>query len=243
MNGNAPLTRPGQFSAAEQATRWFIPLGALLALMGYWGPWIDHAAAGLIISGLDLGEYVKFLIPVRTGQMTLWREGFYLPLIAVSISLSLAAYRPRFAYPLWLRVLLVLVACTAAANLLPPAWSPPILLLPEFRLQTTLMAACIATALLSPFWALLPVVLVRIFNTLLIVGAMTVPLWLLATVWAPIQEIYVAPLQGGWGPMLLLPGLFLLLVGWWLSPTVQPVTPVAPDTVVPRETQPQADAA
>ena len=43
--------------------------------------------------GLDLGELAKFLYPVQLGDIRLWREAFYLPLVAVSAILSLNAFR------------------------------------------------------------------------------------------------------------------------------------------------------
>ena len=41
---------------------------------------------------------MKFLHPVQQGDIRLWREGFYLPLVAASVSLSLNAFR-RHAMP------------------------------------------------------------------------------------------------------------------------------------------------
>jgi hypothetical protein len=206
------------FGGADNLTRWFIPTGVLLTLVGYWGPWINHASAGLIVAGLDLAEYVKFLPPVRQQDLALQREGFYLPLITTSLLLSLAAFRARFRYSYWVRLGLVVLAMTAAANLLPPAWSPGILFTPEFRLQTAIMVVCWVTALLSPFAALLPLLAARSVATILIAAALIVPLQLFVAVWPAIGEIYHAPLQLGWGPFLLAPGLILALAGWWLAP-------------------------
>lgn len=76
-----------------------LPLGALLAFLGYVGPWVDHRVAGLAVLGLDLGEYVKFLPGVRAGATGLWREGFYLPLVAISLTLSLCTWRVDVRWP------------------------------------------------------------------------------------------------------------------------------------------------
>ena len=155
--------------------RWLLPVGALLTLTGYLRPWISHKAAGLAILGLDLGELVKFLHPVQQGDIRLWREGFYLPLVAVSVSLSLSAFRrdlagppadsepnhsagfggsqPTYGWPF--RIGLLLLSFVAALNLLPPAWTPHLLLAPEYRLQTAALLACLALAALSPLAALL----------------------------------------------------------------------------------------
>ncbi|MCY4078766.1 MAG: hypothetical protein OXF54_00860 [Caldilineaceae bacterium] len=150
--------------------RWLLPAGAICTFVGYVRPWIDHKAAGLAVLGLDLGELVKFLHPVQQGEIRLWREGFYLPLVAVSVSLSLNACRrdsnslacadlqgrgtepdgsgPRYSWPV--RIAYLLFAMVTALNLLPPAWTPQQLLTPEFRLQAVAMLLCLALAAISP---------------------------------------------------------------------------------------------
>ena len=150
--------------------RWLLPAGALCTFVGYVRPWIDHKAAGLAVLGLDLGELVKFLHPVQQGEIRLWREGFYLPLVAVSVSLSLNAFRrdskahagtgpegrgteadgsgPRYSWPV--RIAYLLFAIVTALNLLPPAWTPQQLLTPEFRLQAVAMLLCLALIAISP---------------------------------------------------------------------------------------------
>ncbi|MDQ1301293.1 MAG: hypothetical protein QG637_1214, partial [Chloroflexota bacterium] len=70
--------------------RWIILIAAIaLGLAGYYGPWAPHKAAGLIVLGLDLAEYVKFLPDVIAGRVVLRREIFYLPLLAASLGASL----------------------------------------------------------------------------------------------------------------------------------------------------------
>lgn len=190
--------------------RWLLLLGGLGALSGYWGPWVNHRVAGLVITGLDLAEYVKFLPPVRSGELTLWREGFYLPLVAVSLAFSLAAFRPEFGYRWPLRALLLLLALVAALNLLPPAWTPPLLVTPEFRRQTLALVGLLAAMSLSPFWALLPARAVA----LLVSGLILLALWFAVPnflrVLPTITELYQEPLYPGWGIYLTGAGLLLL---------------------------------
>jgi len=45
----------------QRIARWGLPAGLVMAFIGYFGAWVDHPAAGLVILGLDLAEYVKFL--------------------------------------------------------------------------------------------------------------------------------------------------------------------------------------
>lgn len=154
--------------------RLLLPVAALATLLGYFLPWIEHPAAGLVVLGLDLAELVKFLYPVQQGDISLWREGFYLPLIAASLSLSLNAFRRdplnsgesiektpsgdtglgRPAYPLPVRPALLLLAAVAALNLLPPAWTPRLLLSPEFLLQSIALFFCLLFVAVSPLAAL-----------------------------------------------------------------------------------------
>jgi hypothetical protein len=85
---------------------------------------VPHRAAGLIVLGLDLAEYVKFLPQVSGGQIWLAREQFYLPLVAASLSCSLIASRGVLPRPV--RWILGLGAIPLALAMLPPAWSPAV---------------------------------------------------------------------------------------------------------------------
>ncbi len=40
-------------------TRWLIPLGGLLALGGYFGPWVNHRAGGVGRHGIGSGRICK----------------------------------------------------------------------------------------------------------------------------------------------------------------------------------------
>ena len=57
--------------------RHFILVGIILALVGYWGPWVDRKAAALVLSGLDMADFVKLLPGVRAGTERVVRELFY----------------------------------------------------------------------------------------------------------------------------------------------------------------------
>ncbi len=202
--------------------RWMVPLGALLALAGYFGPWVDHRAAGLVITGLDLGEYVKFLPEVRSGALRVWRLGYYLPLIAVSLALSLYAFRPEPAFGRFVRLLLLVPAAVAALNLLPPAWTPPLLLTPEFRTQTALLALCLLALLSSPFLALLPGLLPALLVPLLAAAALAVPVAQFLAIRPAVAALYAAPLRTGWGPWVMGAGLLVLAFGALTQTREQP---------------------
>lgn len=187
--------------------RWLNPFFCLLILLGYFGPWVDHKAAALVISGLDLGEYVKFLTSFRDGTVHIWREGFYWPLVAVSLILSLYVFRKEWGYPWGLRWGLVVVALMAVLNLLPPAWSPPVLKSAEFRQQMIALLVCGLAAAFSPFLAILPARVSALLSLLLVAAALWWPIRGFLAVLPSISQLYNHPLQPGWGMWVMIVGL------------------------------------
>ena len=191
--------------------RWLLPLAAVLTLAGYFGPWVPHRVAGLVVTGLDLGEYVKFLPTVRGGQIALWREGFYLPLVVVSLALTFAAFRPQWRYGWPMRALLLIMAGVAALNLLPPAWGPTTFTNPEFRQQIGALGVCLGAAAISPFFALLPRWVGSSIVLILSLAALWFPLRDFLRVLPTIRELYNEPISIGWGGYVMVVGLLLLI--------------------------------
>ena len=196
-----------------------ILIGSLLVLTGYFGPWIDHRAAGLVVSGLDLGEYVKFLPAIRNGDLHVWRQGFYLPLFGVSFVLSLTAFRGEYHAPLLLRIALLLIAAVAALNMLPPAWTPRLLLAAEFRLQTLAIALALAAALLSPLLALLPFRALWPGVALMAFASLLFTVRNFLRLLPDIQRVYHQSVMPGWGFYVTLVALAALLL-WSLREVI-----------------------
>lgn len=180
------------------ARRWLpLPLAMLVALAGYFGAWLPHRAAGLVITGLDLAEYVKFVPQVMSGQIAIHREIFYLPLLAGSLLAGWLATRREL--PRWVRAGFSLAAIPLALAMLPPAWSPARLRLPEFRLQIIAIALCLGNLLLIPLLRHLPNRLVCALAALLSVAAALAPAWGYLQVRPAIAELYRAQAVLGWG--------------------------------------------
>jgi hypothetical protein len=182
--------------------------------------------AGLVITGLDLGEYVKFLTPVRSGEVVLWREGFYLPLVAVSLSASLFAFRSELRYQWPVRTLLLTLAVVAALNLLPPAWTPQRMATQEFRQQAAGLALCLGAMAFSPFLALLPRKVTGVIIAVLSLTAAVIPPRQFLAVLPEISQLYNQPQSAGWGMFLCIISL-LVLAGsslWfgWQRPLTPP---------------------
>lgn len=189
-----------------------MPAGALLTLAGYFGPWIGHPVAGLVVTGLDLGEYVKFLPSVVGGEVTLWREGFYLPLVTASLALSLNAFRAQYGYGWPLRATLLAVAVIAALNMLPPAWTPQRMLTPEFRLQAAAIGLCLLAVGFCPFLALLPGRLTGTIVAILATTAIWFPLQGFLRVLPDIELIFNQPQHAAWGPYVMIAGLVVIFL-------------------------------
>lgn len=219
VSPSQPYSSLHSFAAANRIVRWFVPLGALLTLAAYWGPWVGHFTAGLTVTGVDMAEFVKFLPGVRGQSVQIWREAFYLPSWSASLALSLVAYRAELVYPYWLRLALILTAITAALTVLPPAWTPGLLFTEEFRVQTIGMLLALVLAALSPVIALIPRRLVTVLLTALTLPALVLPLWTLRTAWPEISSSYGFPIQPGWGPFVLVPALLLIVVGGLVLPS------------------------
>jgi hypothetical protein len=73
----------------------------LLALAGYWLPWLNHPAAALRLNGYELSEWITFLPSVRDGSAALSRLAFLVPLACLALMCVLVAARPasRLALP------------------------------------------------------------------------------------------------------------------------------------------------
>lgn len=92
-----------------------IKLGFTVILLGYFMVWLPHKLAGLSFIGLEIGEWVKFLPQMRSDQIAVDRNLFYLPPITLGLILTLwTAGWPGRRWQTWAtRALAVLVAMLA----------------------------------------------------------------------------------------------------------------------------------
>ncbi len=188
--------------------KWWPVLAAFaVALAGYFGAWVWHRAAGLVVTGVDLAEYVKFLPAYRAGQLQMLRESFYMPLAAGSLIAGLIA--SRRVLPLWLRWVSGLLAIPLALAMLPPAWSPVLLTLPEFRLQTIVMVGCIAALVLLLVTRFLPDAVVLPLIAALALAAAIWPLSSFLPILPSVEALYRQTVHPGWGFWLSTLGFLL----------------------------------
>ena len=191
--------------------RLLLPVGWALAAIGYFGPWIGHPTAALALSGVDLGEFVKFLPEVLDGSSNVMRQLFYLPPFAVVVSVALLIGLRRLGYPWSLRVLGLILAVPISLQLLPPAWSPSVLMTPEFFVQTVALGIC--WLLLAISWPLgrLPTWLGGSLSALVSLIATVMPLWQFSTVKPFIDRVYGTAPTVGWGLWACVAGLLIIV--------------------------------
>jgi hypothetical protein len=191
---------------------WFL-IGIALVLVGYWGPWVNHKTAALVLSGLDMAEFVKFLPGVRAGTEFMIRELFYLPLLAAALCLALIGSNRHFRYPLWARAIMVIIAIVLAIIVLPPY--PDILQAlssDEFRRQFLAGAGCLAIIVASLLYRHLPRAIVAGLLTAVSLAGATLPLWQFFSIRSALDGVYGQPIHIGWGLWLTAAG-FLVVAG------------------------------
>lgn len=184
--------------------------GLVLLICGYWGPWVSHKAAGLVLLGYDLAEYVKFLGEYRAGTLAVWRGWFILPAGAIMLALALCLFHPALGLRWYWKLVGLAAGVLTSLTLLPPAWYPALLWTPEFRLSTMIMLAGLAALVLAPAWRLLPwrwtILLAAAVNALAAAGAV----WAFLRVRPAIDRVYGAPAPWGWGWAVTAAGALLL---------------------------------
>ncbi len=177
-----------------------------------WGPWVPAEPAALQVLGVDMAEVVKFLPGVRSGDIAVWREGFLLPQVILSLFLSVHAWQRRWPWPWPWRLGMQALAFMVALSMLPPAWTPATLRAPEWQTQVRLILFCALMAGMAPLWRWLPSWL---GDGLLALGGIGTGLWLVAAlqrVWPQFEMVYNTPLPYGWGLWALGVGITGLLI-------------------------------
>ena len=180
--------------------RWILLGGLLLAAVGAaFAPWVARPPAALMLTAPDLAEFVKFLPDVRNGSLRVYRLLFLLPLFTATSALPLFITAQRLAYPGWVRWPVLVSVVPLSLVLLPPVWSPTVLLSSEFRLQTIACAVCLGLITTTRWLGHTPRrLLIRLFLPLAL-AAPALAFWQFFVVRAAISRAYAGPILPGWG--------------------------------------------
>ena len=203
----------------QESKTWFL-IGVALVLIGYWGPWVSHKTAALVLSGQDMAEFVKFLAGVRAGTESVVREFFYLPPLATALCLALMGSNRHVRYHLGARAVMLIVAVVLTIVVLPPY---PFILQAldsgEFRRQFLMAAGCLGLTGAALLYRRLPRAILAgavIFSS--IVGAIP-PVWQFLSIRSALDTAYGQPIRIGWGVWLTVVG-FAIAAGtavWGLA--------------------------
>jgi hypothetical protein len=179
-------------------------------MIGYLGPWLAHPTAGLTLTGVDIGEFVKFLPGVLDGSVQIHRQAFYVTPFAVVLSMALLAGSHALDYPVGVRAAVVVAGVAASVQLLPPAWSPTSLFSPEFRLQA--LAVGLLWLLLASYrwFGRLPIWLAALLSGFSAFAALGLTIWQFSTVETAIFQVYATVSPLGWGLPVCMAGLAIL---------------------------------
>jgi len=209
-----PPNRPTfQSSSHPIITRWVLLGGLLLAAIGAsFAPWVSRPPAALVLTAPDLAEFVKFLPEVRNGSLGVHRLFFLLPLFVATFSLPLILASRRLAYPRWVRWPVLILVIPLALTLLPPIWSPTVLLSPEFRLQTAACLLCLGLVGVSRWLRDIPIRPLLVFLSLVSLAAPALAFWQFSTAREAIARAYASPIVPGWGMWLTLVGFGLFIL-------------------------------
>ncbi len=186
-------------------------LGLLLIGAGYFGPWVWHKAAGLILSADDLGEWIKFLPAWRSGQLPVLRELFYLPIWLTAIGLGLMAGHIK-SWPWKLAVLAL-----ALILVFTPLPKYPELLSAYRQPESTLtfwatVLALLLTVLFAFFGMRLPGRVEAILWIVIGVAAALFAPWMFGRAMPAIDQLYHYSI--GWGLIAdVMGGVLLALIG------------------------------
>ncbi len=194
-------------------SRIVLALGLVLAIVGYFGPWVDHKTAALVLTGQDMGEFVKFLPEVRAGTVPMIRELFYLPPFAAALCLILLMASKRLTYPLVVRAVMLLAVLGLAWAMLPPVWTPQLLVTAEFRKQTVAIAFCLLLLLVHPVLRRLPSRLTAVAMMVLALLGAGPPLWQFFAIREAVNRAYGWPVQVGWGLWVTVLGFLIIMAG------------------------------
>lgn len=88
------------------------------AAVSLWLPWVWHRDAALVLTGLDLPEFVRFMGEVRNGQIRAYPAAFLTPV--VFFALVAAALSARLHRSPWMRLLVMAICIWLLALVFPP---------------------------------------------------------------------------------------------------------------------------
>ena len=191
-----------------------IPIGFTTILVAYFLVWLPQPVVGLSFIGLEIGEWVKFLPQVRSGEIIATRYYFYIP--PITLGIMMISWTVTWSDRRWqtwvvrgLAVAIAFLAFPSVEALLDEPAS-------EWLIRLILVLLVLLLAVLSPlFKRLVPNILIKgswiVILLLGLVGAIF-PTWAYWVLRGPVGDLLRSDI--GIGPGVWLNGAgHLLLAG------------------------------
>ena len=186
-----------------------------MILLGYFLVWLPQPVAGLSFIGLEMGEWVKFIPEVRSGEVFPSRNFFYLPPILLGSMIAIwTAGWPNSRWQTWLtRVLAVVVGLLALPAIESFSEESPGQWLPRLAMSGFVIVVVLVATYYSSREAVPATIPWLYFIILGLLGAI-LPLWTYLAI-KPFVEILMGA-RVGFGPGIwlnLLGNILLILLG------------------------------
>ncbi len=175
-----------------------------------WSAWLtsNQGAMSLRFNLFLLPNFIELLPATRAGQHALQRFWLAAPIITTTLTIGYIAWRafPGTNLRIW-RGVLWLLAGSQSYPLLPPTWTPAILLRPANRLFTGWLVLSVLIWFTTPYWhRYVSWLALSIVNGIATIGA----LWQFARLLPELRHLYAHSFRIGWGPLWLLLALLIL---------------------------------
>ena len=196
----------------KQVAQLLYEIGFTLIFVGYLLVWLPQPVAGLSFIGLEMGEWVKFLPEVRSGQIAASRNLFYLPPVILGLMLCLwTTGWPNGRWRTWamrlVAIVVAMLAFPAVEAILEESidqWLGRILMI----LLVAIVAALIP--LLDRLLGEQGLEVARVIIMLLAVAGLVLPTWAYLTIRPAVSQLFDTAV--GIGPGVWLNGVGFLLV-------------------------------
>jgi hypothetical protein len=129
------------------------------------------------------------------------------------LGLILLMASKRLARPLVVRVVMLLAVLGLAWAMLPPVWTPQLLVTAEFRKQTVAIAFCLLLLIIHPVLRHLPPRLTAVTMMVLALLGAVPPLWQFLAIREAVNRAYGWPVQVGWGLWVTALGFLIVMAG------------------------------
>lgn len=187
----------------------------LLALLGYFGPWVGRRAAALAWNAYDLFDLLRLLPEIETGALSVNLQTLRLPLVGLAVLLPMLLAQATLGW----RTVGALLGAGMALATLPPypeivsAWRTPGWRIPFWWGVGAMLAAGLAVWIAPRLGRYRPWLMLAWVAVTGLPAAATLHRLLPA-----LRALHAAPIQPGWGFWVCMAGLCSLSLLLWVTP-------------------------